>query len=74
MGATEGSYDPTRRPAAATRKVDCAAERASLSGREANRYEKFLRRSPSGTHNDAMWYARATKAQRQRYKAARKDG
>jgi hypothetical protein len=51
--------------------VDCTAERASLSGKEAGRYEEFLKRSPRGTHNDALWYARATKEQRQAYRAAR---
>jgi hypothetical protein len=70
-GAVEGSYDPRRRPASALRKVDCAAERASLSGKAAGRYEEFLKRSPRGTHNDALWYARATKEQRQAYRAAR---
>jgi hypothetical protein len=30
MGAVEPSYDPNARPASATRKVDCAAERVSL--------------------------------------------
>jgi hypothetical protein len=57
--------------ASALRKVDCTAERASLSGKEAGRYEEFLKRSPRGTHNDALWYARATKEQRQAYRAAR---
>jgi hypothetical protein len=73
MAALEGSYNPNARPASA-RKADCAAERASLSSKVAKRYDSFLKRSPAGTHNDALWFARASKEQRRAYKAARAAG
>jgi hypothetical protein len=74
IGPAPRSYNPTARPRSALKKVDCAAERGSLSSRAAQRYDRFLKRSPQGTHNDAMWYARASKEQRRAYKAARKAG
>jgi hypothetical protein len=54
--------------------VHCAGERASLSPKAARRYDSFLKQSPAGTHNDALWYARASREQRQRYKATRRAG
>jgi hypothetical protein len=62
------------RAASALKRVDCAAEHASLSPQEGRRYSKFVAKSPNGNHNDAMWYARASRDQRQRYKAARRAG
>jgi hypothetical protein len=54
MGTVQGSYNDKARPRSATRKMDCAGERGSLSAKAAKRYDRFLSRSPQGTHNDAM--------------------
>jgi hypothetical protein len=74
VGAVEGSYDPARRPASALRKLGPAAE-CALTPKQSRRYQKFMTKSPNATRNDGLWYARATKEQRDRYKtAARQAG
>ena len=69
MGAVEGSYDPSKRPASATRKAfDWPKFRAKTEKRRA----KFVKLFPDASSNEVNSYAIAGRKARKAYIEARR--